>query len=417
MHEALDDPTVRAALTGAPISVVAAGKAAEGMVRGLLGVPGVQIARGVAVGPARTVSLPEPFVWYAAGHPLPDGGSVRAGRAALRCAAETGASERLVVLLSGGASALLAVPVPGVTLAEKVEATRLLLAAGVPIHELNCVRKHLSDLKGGRLAMAAHGPTLTLAVSDVVSPVENDPAVIGSGPTAPDGTTYGEALAIAKDVTGMPAAVLDLLERGAVGGERETLKPDDPRVEASLYRVIGSRRQAMAGALAAATDRGYAAVVLEPPVVGEAQVTSPVHIDHLLDRCRGLRREYGRPACAVSSGETTVTVTGDGRGGRNQEMALAAAMRLQREAGAVVFASVGTDGVDGPTDAAGALVDVRTLDRAGAAGLAGVSRYLAANDSYRFFEGLGDLITTGPTGTNVGDLQIVLTADRGSMPS
>jgi glycerate 2-kinase len=417
MQHGLDEPTVRDAVTGGPVSVVAAGKAAEGMVRGLLAMPGVQIVRGVAVGPGRSVSLPAPFVWHAGGHPLPDSGSVRGGLAALQCAEETHAFEPLVVLLSGGASAMLAAPVTGVTLAEKVEATRLLLASGVPIHELNCVRKHLSDLKGGRLAMAAQGPTVTLAISDVVSPVENDPAVIGSGPTAPDGTTYAEALAIARGATGMPRAVLDVLKRGSLGEARETLEPDDARATSSVYRVIGSRRQAMAGASAAAKDRGYAVAELDAPVVGEASVTGPVHIDRLLDRCRGLRQEYGRPACAVSSGETTVTVTGGGRGGRNQEMALAAAFRLQGEAGAVVYASIGTDGVDGPTDAAGALVDVSTLERAGAAGLAGASRYLATNDSYRFFEALGDLVKTGPTGTNVGDLQIVLTDERGSTPS
>ncbi|MDA1093952.1 MAG: DUF4147 domain-containing protein [Acidobacteria bacterium] len=417
MQHALNDPAVRHAATSAPLSVVAVGKASEGMVRGLLAMPGLQIARGVAVGPGRPVSLPAPFVWHTAGHPLPDAGSVRGGAAALRCAEATDASERLVVLLSGGASAMLAAPVAGLTLGEKVEATRLLLTAGVPIHELNCVRKHLSDVKGGRLAMAAHGPTVTLAISDVAFPVEDDPAVIGSGPTAPDQTTFAEALTIVRRVTGMPQAVIEVLERGAAGDAPETLKPDDPRVGDSVYRVIGSRRHAMNGALAAATDRGYAVFTFDAAVVGEARVTSPIHIDRLLDRCRRLRRDHGTPACAISSGETTVTVRGGGHGGRNQEMALAAASRLEDEHSVAVFASVGTDGVDGPTDAAGALVDADTLARASAAGLPDVARYLATNDSYRFFEALGDLVKTGPTGTNVGDLQIVLTENAAGRPS
>jgi glycerate 2-kinase len=409
MREALTDPAARESVTGAPLSVVAAGKAAEGMVRGLLVVPGVQIVRGVAVGPARSTSLPAPFAWYAAGHPLPTRGSVDAGLAALRCAEETRASERLLVLLSGGASALLAAPAAGVTLAEKVEATRLLLSSGVPIHELNCVRKHLSSVKGGRLALAAGGPTVTLAISDVVSPREDDPSVIGSGPTVPDGTSYAEALAIASRPARMPAAVLELLEQGCAGALDETLKPGDARVTASFYRVIGSRRQAMDGALCAARELGYAVASCDTPVTGEARVTSPSHVQSLLDLSQALRREHDGPACVVSSGETTVTVTGSGRGGRNQEMALSAAAQLQDAGVDAVFASVGTDGVDGPTDAAGAFVDMTTMARARAAGLAAPSRYLERNDSYQFFGALGDLIMTGPTGTNVGDLQIMLT--------
>jgi glycerate-2-kinase len=417
IQEALADSVARDSIIGVPLSVVAAGKAAEGMVRGLMAVPGVEVARGVAVGPAQRTSLPEPFAWYAAGHPLPNGGSVDAGRAALRCARETGPSERLLVLLSGGASALLAAPVAGVTLAEKVEATRLLLASGVPIHELNCVRKHLSSVKGGRLALAAAGPTLTLAISDVVSPREDDPEVIGSGPTVPDGTSYAEALDIARRAAGMPAAVLDVLKQGCAGAVDETLKPDDSRVCASSYRVIGSRRQAMDGALRAARALGYTASAVDTPVTGEARVTGPLHIEGLLGLSRAQQRQHSGPACLVSSGETTVTVTGPGRGGRNQEMALAAASRLRDAGMDAVFASVGTDGIDGPTDAAGAFVDGTTVARARAAGLEAPSRYLESNDSHRFFSALGDLIVTGPTGTNVGDLQIVLTDGIGKDPS
>lgn len=408
LGEALKDDATRESVTGAPLSVVAAGKAAEGMVRGLLEVAGAHVVRGVAVGPARQATLPPPFVWYAGGHPLPNSRSVDAGLAALRCARETRPSERMLVLLSGGASALLAAPVAGVTLAEKVQATRLLLASGVPIHELNCVRKHLSSVKGGRLALAAGGPTVTLAISDVVSPREGDPAVIGSGPTVPDDTSYAEALDIARRPAGMPPAVLKVLEQGCAGAVDETLKPDDARLGASSFHVIGSRRQAMDGARRAARALGYSVAVVDTPVTGEARVTGPSHILELLGLSRAQQRERGGPTCLVSSGETTVTVTGSGRGGRNQEMALAAASSLQDAGTDAVFASVGTDGVDGPTDAAGAFVDRTTMDRAAAAGLEAPGRYLERNDSYQFFSSLGDLIVTGPTGTNVGDLQIVL---------
>ena len=420
MRRALDEAWVWDAVTNGPITVIAAGKAAEGMVQGLLAVPGVRIARGVAVGPGASAAVPLPLEWHAAGHPLPDRVSVEAGRAALRCAGETGPSERLVVLLSGGASALLAAPAAGVTLTEKVAATQLLLASGVPIHELNCVRKHLSDVKGGRLAVAAGVATLTLAISDVVSPVEDDPTVIGSGPTVPDRTTYAEALALATRPAlrgRMPAAVLEVLERGCAGLVAETLKPGDTRVGAAEYRVIGNRRQAMEGALTAARELGYAVASIDAPVTGEAVVTGPGHVERLLGLCHDLRHERGGAACVVSSGETTVTVIGDGQGGRNQEMALAAACRLRDYGAGAVFASVGTDGVDGPTDAAGAFVDTTTVDRAGVAGLAAPSRYLANNDSYRFFDPLGDLIKTGPTGTNVGDLQIMLTDGVGGLAS
>ena len=409
MRHALEERWVRDAVTDAPIAVIAAGKASEGMVRGLLEAPGVRIARGVAVGPGASATGPGPITWYVAGHPVPNAGSIDAGRAALRCAAQTGPSERLLVLLSGGASALMAAPVAGLALTEKIEATRLLLSSGVPIHELNCVRKHLSNVKGGRVALAARGPILTLAISDVVSPLEDDPSVIGSGPTVPDRTTYAEALAVATRPTiggRMPAAVFEVLERGCAGMLDETLKFGDARVEATDYRVIGNRRQAMEGALTAARGLGYAVASVDTPVTGEARVTGPRHVERLLGLCHGLQREGA--ACAVSSGETTVTVTGGGRGGRNQEMALAAAALLKDHAG-TVFVSVGTDGVDGPTDAAGAVVDTTTMARASGAGLAAPNRYLETNDSYRFFDPLGDLIKTGPSGTNVGDLQIVLT--------
>ena len=308
-----------------------------------------------------------------------------------------------------GPSALLAVPLEGVTLSQKVDATGILLAHGVPIHELNCVRKHLSAIKGGRLARAALGRVLTLAISDVVWPVEDDPAVIGSGPTVEDRTTLAEAMEIvgrSEFRTLMPRKVLEALGRGRDGPAPKTLKMRQGPLPGTMYRVVGSRRQAMAGAVAAARGLGYEVRRLEQPIVGEAQVAGAAYPRRVVAATRRL----AGPVCVVSSGETTVTVTGRGRGGRNQELALAAASGMSRLGTAAVLASVGTDGVDGPTDAAGALVDSTTMARATSRALASAASYLEENDAYAYFDRLGDLIRTGPTGTNVGDLQVMLTA-------
>ena len=400
---------VRNFIAGGPVTLITAGKAAEGMLRGFLATSTGPIERGVAVWPGPGTSVPPPITFHTGGHPLPDRGSLDAGHEALRCAAEMSPSGCLVVLLSGGASALLAVPLVGVTLGEKVDATRLLLAAGVPIHELNCVRKHLSAIKGGRLARVAAGRVLTLAISDVVWPVEDDPAVIGSGPTVVDRTTFAEATAIVgrpelRDL--VPPRVIDVLERGREGHLPETLKTRGTPVFSTMYRVIGSRRQAMEGAMSAARGLGYEVTLLERPVVGEARVAGADHPGRVAAATRPLLG----PGCVVSSGETTVTVCGRGRGGRNQELALAAASEMSRLGTAAVLASVGTDGADGPTDAAGALADSSTPARAQSLGLAPAATYLAENDTYAYFDRLGDLIRTGPTGTNVGDLQVVVTA-------
>ena len=388
------------------MTLIAAGKAAEGMMQGFVATSTGPIERGVAVGPGPGASVPPCVAFHTGGHPLPDRGSLDAGHEALCCAAEMSTSGCLVVLLSGGASALLAVPLEGVTLGEKVDATRILLAAGVPIHELNCVRKHLSAIKGGRLARAAVGRVLTLAISDVVWPVEDDPAVIGSGPTVVDRSTFAEATAIVgrpgvRDL--LPPVVIDVLERGRLD---ETQKTIGAPVSDTMYRVVGSRRQAMAGAMSAARRLGYQVTQLDTPVVGEARVAG---VDHPR-RVAAATRQLAGPVCVVSSGETTVTVSGRGRGGRNQELALAAVSGIGRLGGAVVLASIGTDGVDGPTDAAGALVDSSTSARARSLALAPAATYLAENDTYTYFDRLGDLIRTGPTGTNVGDLQVVMTA-------
>ena len=405
VRAALADAAVRSFVGREPLSLVAAGKAAAGMIDGFLAAVDRPIRRVVAVGPGPGPSMPAEAVWYRGGHPIPDAGSVQAGRAALRCAADAPASGCLVVLLSGGASALLSMPATGVSLAEKVETTRVLLEAGVPIHELNCVRKHLSGVKGGRLALATPGRVLTLAISDVVLPVEDDPGVIGSGPTVHDATRFAEALAIVeRPAIGprVPVGVRRLLERGRDGLVDETLKtPSAP--DRAMYRVVGSRRDAMSGAAEAARRLGYAVTRIAEPVIGEARVAGRGHAARAIETAAP-----AGPWCVVSSGETTVTVSGGGRGGRNQELALAAVEAIGGLRGAAVLASVGTDGVDGPTDAAGAIVDSETSLRAGTRRLSPPSAYLAENDAYSYFDRLGDLVRTGPTGTNVGDLQVML---------
>ena len=344
---------------------------------------------------------------FRAGHPIPDAGSLAAARAALAVAAGLGEHDDLLVLLSGGASALLAAPADTITLDDKLAVTSLLLAAGASIAELNTVRKHLSAIKGGRLAAATRARVTTLAVSDVVAPIDNDPSVIGSGPTVADPTSYSAAIDVLRR-TGVgprvPTAVRSHLAAGARGELAETPKPGDPRLARSTWRLAGGRHDAMRGAAGLAGRRGYHVAVIDEPVTGEARLAGPALVARAFDTCASLRR----PACVVSSGETVVRVAGTGTGGRNQELALAAARALASAGEPAALASVGTDGIDGPTDAAGAIVDRETLSRARAAGLEDPERWLAGNDAYHFFARLGDLVTTGPTRTNVADLQVVL---------
>jgi len=368
---------------------------------------GARIRAGLVIGVAPE-AVPAGFESIVGGHPLPTAASEAAGRKALTLAASLAADEMLLVLISGGASALMAVPADGISLDDKRATTQRLLRAGADIHALNTVRKHLSALKGGWLAACAPGVCRTLVISDVVG---DDPSVIASGPTVGDASRFQDALDVLARFGGegvYPPAVVARLRRGAAdpgAAVAETPKPDDPRLSRATTTIIGSRRDAMAGAGAAAAALGYEVLRVDDAVVGDARTTAVAHLRAVLARAAGA----GRPACIVSSGETTVHVTGGGKGGRNQEFALAAAEPLARLGAPAVVASVGTDGIDGPTDAAGALSDQTTIDRARAAGLS-PDRYFADNNAYAFFDALGDLIHTGPTGTNVGDLQVILLA-------
>jgi hydroxypyruvate reductase len=387
VRRALDDPAIAIRLRAATaVDVIAAGKAAQAMRDAFVSASLASLRIVMTTGPET-------------GHPLPNDASVAAARRALDLARRVEATDLLVVLLSGGASAKMAMPADGVTLAEKQETARLLLTRGADIHQLNTVRKHLSGIKGGQLAAATVGKVMTLAVSDVIG---DDLSMIASGPTVPDATTFEAALDVLDAHGGrasFPPAVVTRLHRGAAGELLETPKPGDERLARSMARVIGNRFTAVDGARAAAEALGYAVHVVDDPIVGEARDAGAA----LARRAAALGR-----GCVLACGETTVRVTGAGRGGRNLELALGMLPHVAAYGATAAAASIGTDGIDGPTDAAGAIVDSTSTARAAAAGL-DPSTYLDDNNTYEFFDRLGDLIRTGPTGTNVGDLQIILT--------
>lgn len=385
-----------------PVRLLAVGKAAPWLAEACASLLPGRVSRGLVVGTHCPAPLPDGFEWCPASHPVPDERSVRAASAALAFVREAPGGEPLIVLISGGASALLALPRREISLDDKQQATKQLLGAGADITALNTVRKHLSRVKGGQLGVAA-GRAIALAVSDVVG---DDLGVIASGPTVADPTTFGDALDVLARHGGAaryPARVVSLLERGAAGQVEETPKPGDPRLNEVRTAVIGSGRDAADGAAREAAARGYQVVRLPEPLVGEAREAGA----RLVIEGLGVAAGLARPACVIAYGETTVRVTGAGRGGRNQELALGAALALDREGIAAAVLSGGTDGVDGPTDAAGAIADRFTIERARRLGLDPLDA-LARNDTYAFFAALGDLLLTGPTHTNVGDVQILL---------
>ena len=390
----LDDPR--------PIRLLAVGKAAPWLAEACAALLPGRVRHGLVLGTHCPIPLPGGMEWLAASHPVPDERSVRAAGAALDLVRALRRDEQLIVLISGGASALLALPRPEITLDDKRQATRTLLAGGADITALNTVRKHLSRVKGGQLGVAA-GRGVALAVSDVVG---DDLGVIASGPTVPDPTTFADALDVLARHGGIeayPERVVALLERGAAGEVEETPKPGDARLREVRTTVIGSGRDAAEGAAREAASRGYQVVVLPEPLVGEARDAGA----RFVAEGRRVAAGLSRPACVVAYGETTVHVTGDGRGGRNQELALGAALALARDGVRAAVLSGGTDGVDGPTDAAGAIADGETIERARRQGLDPID-FLRRNDAYAFFAALDDLLITGPTHTNVGDVQVLV---------
>jgi glycerate 2-kinase len=402
LARAFDDPGVADVLHGRGLHVVAVGKAAAAMAAGFVAIPHLAIRRALVIGTHGHADLPPTVEWIESSHPFPDARSEVAGNRAIAIAQGVHSGEALVILLSGGASALMASPVAGISLADKIETTRVMMAAGADIHALNTVRRHLSKVKGGRLAAACIGTTITLAISDVAG---DDLNAIGSGPGVPDITTWTDAAAALERFGGAAHSdrVRGVIRSGVVGDLPDTPPPGDPSVARAKARVIGSRVDAMSGARTAAIERGYQAMVIPEAITGEARHAAP----EWLERARNLIGARPRKVCVISSGETTVRVTGKGTGGRNLEFALALAESLASMPGAAM-ASIGTDGIDGSSGVAGGVVDSTTMSRAATAGLAPPGNFLAANDSFAFFAPLGDAVRLGRTDTNVGDLQVLL---------
>jgi glycerate 2-kinase len=391
--------------------VLGAGKASGAMAAAVEKQLGERISEGLAVVKDGHLAETRRIELVEAGHPVPDERGVAASRR-LRALAERAGSEDVVLLLvSGGGSALTPAPAPPVTLADKQTLTRLLLAAGATINELNAVRKHCSLLKGGQLARAAAPARVhALLLSDVIG----DPLdVIASGPTAPDPSTFADALAILNRFelgARVPTSVRARLEAGLRGELAETPKSDDPLFARVTNTVIGNNQLVVDAAAARAMALGFAPHVLTRALAGEARAVGKDLVTLARAVATG-RGPVAAPACLIAGGETTVTVSGSGRGGRCQELALAAALELDGTEEMAVLAA-GTDGSDGPTEAAGAIVNGSSAARARQMGLDPRAR-LDDNDSHPLLAGIGDLLVTGPTNTNLLDVYLVLVGRAG----
>ncbi len=384
------------------VYVVGAGKASARMAQAVERVLGKRISGGLinvkygSSGKLRRIEMNE------CGHPIPDAKGEAGARRIAEMVANAGSDDLVICVIAGGASALLPLPAAPVTLEDKQATTRLLLESGANIHEMNCVRKHISELKGGQLALLAYpAAVLTLILSDVVG---DDLDVIGSGPTVPDRSTAASARHIVEKYDlgdRVPSSVTQRL----ASDRAETPKPGDKIFARVQNLVVGSNRLAVDAAAREARTLGFHTLVLSTFIEGEAREVARVHAA-IARELRKFGRPAKLPACVLSGGETTVTIRGTGCGGRNQEFVLAAAMGIA-DLKDVVILSAGTDGIDGVTEAAGALADGRTMARAETLGL-NAAEFLARNDSHHFFRQLGDFIDTGPTGTNVADIQIIL---------
>ena len=340
-----------------------------------------------------------------AGHPVPDEAGRQGAERIAEMLSELTERDLVLCLISGGGSALLPLPVPGVSLADMQALTETLLRCGATINEINCVRKHVSRLKGGQLARLAYPATLiALILSDVVG---NPLDVIASGPTVPDPTTFADAWAVLERydiVDQVPPSITAHIKRGLAGEIPDTPKPGDPIFQRVQNVIVGDNLQAAQAAVEKARELGFNTLLLSTYIEGEAREVGRV----FAGLGKGMARHghpIAPPGCLVAGGETTVTVRGSGKGGRNQELALAAGLALEGWENVVIVA-LATDGTDGPTDAAGAIADGTTVPRARARGL-DPAAYLRNNDAYHFFQALGDLIITGPTNTNVNDLLFV----------
>ncbi len=400
------------------VRVIGAGKAGAPMARAAARILGERLEGGVVVvkegytgwtGLAQeadsAASLPAGIDLLEAGHPIPDERSLAAGRRVLEFVDDSRPDDLLLCLISGGGSALLAAPAEGISLSDLQDLTATLLGCGATINEINTLRKHLDQLKGGQLARRAYPATLlTLILSDVVG----DPLdVIASGLTVPDSSTYQDA----RDILDryqiweqVPPGITARISQGSAGLSPDTPKAGDPLFERVQNQVVGSNLLAAQAALEQAGREGLNALLLTTYLQGEARVAGRM-LASIARQMAATGQPLRLPACVIAGGETTVTLHGDGLGGRNQELALAAVDDLTGLDGAMLV-TLATDGGDGPTDAAGAVVTGRTLSRAQQAGL-DPQDFLNRNDAYHFFEPLGDLLKPGPTNTNVNDLAFV----------
>ena len=388
------------------IYIVGAGKASAAMAQALESLLDNRIRGGVVnvktghTVPLSTVELVE------ASHPVPDEAGLEGTHRIVDLVSSASGKDLILCLISGGGSALLPSPGPGLNLEDKQRTTRLLLRCGATIQEINAIRKHISGVKGGRLARLAYPATMiSLILSDVIG---DDLDSIASGPTVPDPSTFADCMEIVRKYgifKDLPEPVRTLLDLGVQGGVAETPKPGDPVFARTQNAIIGNNLLAVSTAEDRARELGYHPLVLSSRIEGETRDVAMVH-SAIAKEIRKSGRPLASPACVISGGETTVTIKGSGVGGRNQEFALAAALEIEGWTDIVIL-SGGTDGTDGPTEAAGAIADGTTVQKAREIGLE-AKEYLRNNDSYNFFKPIRGLLITGPTLTNVMDLRLVL---------
>ena len=387
------------------ILVVGGGKAGSAMAAAVEDVLGDRVQGGVVnvkyghVAPTHRVKINE------AAHPVPDDAGLTGTREMVALIQGAGPRDLVITVISGGGSALIDLPVAGITLDHMKQLTNALLRSGATINQINTIRKHLSQVKGGGIArLASPATVISLILSDVVG---NPLDMIASGPTVPDTTTFQDAWRVLEQfglTNDMPEAITSRLQAGLRGEIPDTLKAGDPIFAKVQNVVVASNELAAEAAMSRARELGFNTILLSTFVEGEAREIAKVYAA-MAREMAVYNRPLRRPACLIAGGETTVTVRGEGTGGRNQEMALAAALKISGLRDVMVVASA-TDGNDGPTDATGAIADGSTVARAMELGI-DPEDYLAKNDAYHFFEQLGDLIKTGPTNTNVNDLTFV----------
>ncbi len=383
------------------VALLGIGKASVAMSEALATILGESLSTGLVVPKYTSTTHHFPLTVFPGDHPIPGPNSLQAGTKAIELVSSLGPDDLLFCLISGGGSALAAAPVDGVSLADTQALTSALLACGARVDEINTLRRRLDKIKGGGIAKMASGATIvSLILSDVVgNPLE----AIASGPTAPDPSNRLGALAILSKYHLEEQTLFSI--NHSLSSSPETPKPSDPLFEKVQNVIVGSNLQAAQSALAKAEAEGFHPYLLRTDLQGEARETA-FELATFLRQARLTGSPVPAPACIVAGGETTVTVTGNGRGGRNTELALAAVSELADFPG-VMLVALATDGEDGPTDAAGAVVTGETFRRAAGLGLH-PGDFLERNDSYTFFEKLGDLLKPGPTGTNVNDLVFLL---------